>query len=315
MDVALRGSPPNSRLERAKPRVLALAIAVQVAAVLAAVFLLEIPIPPVSLTSGIAALAIADVVTFVLLGILVDIHIGELRIRHKQLAADKDARERHLRGLAALAAGTAHEMGTPLSTMALVVGDLRRSHTPPPDWKESMEVLWEQIQACKRSLSSLAEAAAAPEIESSRCIPARQLVLSLVERIRLMRPEVSVHVRSMCAAPDLLVKADLTLPQALLDLINDAADASPHEVELHALERDARFVLEILDRGPGIPRAARERLGESSVPGREPGSGRGIGVSLARTTIERLGGTATVLDRKDGGTRVHVELPAFRRVA
>jgi two-component system sensor histidine kinase RegB len=77
----------------------------------------------------------------------------------------------------------------------------------------------------------------------------------------------------------------------------------------------AKFVLEILDRGPGIPPAVRGRLGEPFVTGKEPGRGCGIGAFLASAAIERLGGTATMLERKKGGTRVKVELPVFREVA
>lgn len=79
--------------------------------------------------------------------------------RYRDFRREKDAHERFLQDLALLAAATAHEMGTPLSTMTFVVDDLRRCDAPPPDWKESMDVLWQQIQACKSSLSGLAEAA------------------------------------------------------------------------------------------------------------------------------------------------------------
>lgn len=79
--------------------------------------------------------------------------------RYRDFRREKDERERFLQELALLAAGAAHEMGTPLSTMTFVVDDLRRCDAPPPDWKESMDVLWQQIQACKSSLSGLADAA------------------------------------------------------------------------------------------------------------------------------------------------------------
>jgi two-component system sensor histidine kinase RegB len=230
-----------------------------------------------------------------------------------QLAADKNARDGELLRLATFAVGTAHEIGTPLSTMLVVVGDLRRSDTPPPDWKESVELLWRQIQACKRSLSGLAGAADSPGVGRSHDILAGVLVHSLMERIHLLRPEVSVQLRSMRADPDLLVNADLTLTQALLNLIDNAVDVSPHQVELRTAQHDAKFVIEILDRGPGISPAVRERLGEAFVTGKEPGQGCGIGVFLARNAIERLGGTVTMLDRADGGTRVQVVLPAFRK--
>jgi signal transduction histidine kinase len=189
------------------------AVGVQIAAVLAAVFLLEMPIPLVPLVCAIAV--------YVLLAVLVPwfgVRIGEIRLQRKldlRLAAEKDARERYLLGLATLAAGTAHEMGTPLSTMSVIVGDLRRSDTPPPDWQESMEVLWQQIQACKGSLSGLAEAADSPGIGSSRDVLARRLVHSLVERIHLLRPGVSERLggaATMFDSEDGGIRAQVELP-------------------------------------------------------------------------------------------------------
>lgn len=310
----VRGSPPDPWLERANERapvlLRAFAVAVQIAAIVATVLLPEILQLP--LICGFVVLSIADAATFVRFCV----RIRQIRLQHHrdvQLAADKNAREGELLRLATFAVGTAHEIGTPLSTMAVVVGDLRQRDTPPPDWKESVEVLWQQIQACKHSLSGLAETSDPPGAGRSRDILAGELVRSLMERIHLLRPEVSVQLRSMRADPDLLVKADLTLAQALLNLVDNAVDVSPRQVELRTAQHDAKFVIEILDRGPGISPAVRERLGEAFVTGKEPGHGCGIGVFLARNAIERLGGTVTMLDRADGGTRVQVVLPAFHK--
>src|SRR6185436_6763804 len=84
------------------------------------------------------------------------VRLSEMRrLYFARAAADaqKEARERYLVGLATLSAGTAHQMSTPLSTMAIVVGDLRDSgEVPPEDWKQSIDMLSSQIQICRRSL-------------------------------------------------------------------------------------------------------------------------------------------------------------------
>jgi two-component system, sensor histidine kinase RegB len=314
MNGAFEGSPRGVGLARPVARAVvtqrALMVAAALAALLAALFVLALFLPEISL----ALLPLAGAIGFAAAWLVIRLR-GARPALAEQAATDKEAREHYVLGLATLAAGTAHEIGTPLSTMSIIVSDLRARETPPPDWKESIEVLWQQVQTCKRSLSGLAEAADVSRIGETREVLARQLVHSLMARIHLLRPEASIRLRSMLSDPDLVVKADLTLPQALLNLVANAVEASPHDVEVIAAQRDSSFVVEILDRGPGIPAAVRKRLGEPFVSGKEAGRGYGIGVFLANTAIERLGGTTKMLDRENGGTCVQVELPAFKKAA
>jgi two-component system, sensor histidine kinase RegB len=308
MNGAFEGSPRMVGLGRPDARtpvtLRVLVIAAALGALAAAIFLPDIPLALLPLAGGVGLAAA-----------WLGIRLRDARPHPVQTDTDKEAREHYVLGLATLAAGTAHEIGTPLSTMSIIVSDLRARETPPPDWKESIEVLWQQLQTCKRSLSGLAEAADVSRVGQTREVLARLLVHSLMARVHLLRPEASIRLRSTFSDPDLVVKADLTLPQALLALVNNAVEVSPHDVEIVAAQRENSFVVEILDRGPGIPAAVRKRLGEPFVSGKEAGRGYGIGVFLANTAIERLGGTAKMLDRDGGGTRVQVELPAFRKAA
>ena len=72
------------------------------------------------------------------------------------------------------------------------------------------------------------------------------------------------------------------------------------------------LAIEVLDRGPGIPPALRERIGNGLVTTKESGRGNGSGVLIACAAVERFGGTIHISDRRGGGTRVQVELPLFR---
>jgi two-component system sensor histidine kinase RegB len=227
--------------------------------------------------------------------------------------AQKEARERYLVGLAALSAGTAHQMSTPLSTMAIVVDDLRDGgDVPPADWKQSIDVLWGQIQICKRSLEAMAHSANVDRLGKIQSVHAEQFVLDVAERFRALRPAVKLKLR--CARLDdaLTLSSDHTLPQAVLNFLGNAADAS-HSVEMRAgLIGELLLALEVLDRGPGIPAALRERIGNGLVTTKEPGRGSGSGVLIACAAVERFGGTIHISDRRGGGTRVQIELPLFR---
>jgi two-component system sensor histidine kinase RegB len=257
----------------------------------------------------------ARVAGYVLLAGLVvwfALRLGEIRREHRhhvEAAAEEAARERYLLGLATLAAGTAHEMGTPLSTMSVVVGDLRRSAQPPADWKQSIDVLWQQIQQCKHSLSGLARASDLEQIGKALAVPARDFVEGLAERFRLLHPAVALELHCEPQAEALALRMDVTLEQALLSLLNNAAVASPETVGLHLSAADGVIEIEILDRGPGIPQRLRERLGRGPVGSRR--GGHGLGLLIANSAIERLGGSVRLLDREGGGTCVLVELPAL----
>jgi len=230
--------------------------------------------------------------------------------------AQKEARERYLVGLATLSAGTAHQMSTPLSTMAIVVGDLRDGGEPPQDWKQSIDMLWSQIQICRRSLEAMAHSADVERLGKIQSLRAEQFVLDVAERFGALRPEVRLELQ--CARLDqaLTLASDPTLPQALLNFLGNAADASPQSVRMRAwLKQELLLVIEVLDRGPGIPPSLRERIGNGLVTTKESGRGSGAGVLIARAAVERFGGTIQISDRRGGGTRVQIELPLFRPCA
>jgi two-component system sensor histidine kinase RegB len=242
--------------------------------------------------------------------------ISEMRrvnVARARADAEKDARERYLVGLAALSAGTAHQMSTPLSTMALVVGDLRESDLPPADWKQSIEMLWGQIQICKRSLEAMAQGSDVERLGKVRSVPAAQFVRDIAERFRALRPQVQLKVS--CARMDdaLILSTDPTLPQAVLNILGNAADASPHSVELRAgLEDDLRLAIQVLDSGPGIAPALRERIGKEPVTTKESGHGSGAGTLIACAAVERFAGRIHISERYSGGTMVQIELPLYR---
>jgi two-component system sensor histidine kinase RegB len=280
----------------------------------AALRLLYVPLPlPQSIELEHELIHFGQWVNYTMLAGLVawfGVRVSDVWSRHHRRAqqeAEQGARDDSRIGLAALAAGAAHEMSTPLSTMSVVVGDLRRGAKPPADWKVSIDMLWQQLQICKRSLSDMVQAADIEQLGRTRSVPARQFVHELVERFQLLRPQVPLTLRFEPIEDSLALRADHTLAQALLNLVNNAADASPHAVELHVLRHDLALVIQVLDRGPGIAPQLRERLGKGRIAA--SGRGNGVGLFIANSAIERLGGTVRLFDRKLGGTRVQVELP------
>jgi two-component system sensor histidine kinase RegB len=238
--------------------------------------------------------------------------LQQLQREQRSADAEKNARERYLVGLAALSAGAAHELSTPLSTISVLVNDLREGDSPPPDWRESIEMLWTQVQLCRRSLSDLAGAAGVESLGQLRGVRVNELIAQVAARLRSLRPALPLKL-SLQLDDDLALQSDHTLPQALMNFLNNAADASPSSVELHAAQdvlNPLRLVIEVLDRGPGIAPELRQKLGKDIVTTKT--AGHGAGILIAQAAIERLGGSVAISGRRSGGTCVRIELAGFR---
>ena len=279
----------------------------------------ELSLPP-SGELNLALEYVAEVLMYAFIAVLIawfGIKLNALqRAQHEHVRAqaEKDARERYLLGLAALSAGTAHELSTPLSTISVVVGELRDHDSPPPDWKESIDMLWSQVQLCRRSLSAMAGAAGVERLGEVQNVPATELVAEVAARLRALRPEVPLKL-GLYIEDHLVLRSDHTLAQAVMNFLNNAADASPDWVELRAVQdrlNPLKLVIEVRDRGPGIAPELRQRLGKGLVSSKSPGAGSGTGILIAQAAIERLGGSVTISERRSGGTCVRIELPGFR---
>ena len=98
------------------------------------------------------------------------------------------------------------------------------------------------------------------------------------------------------------------LEQAILNVLNNAADASPRDVEVAATTGHDALQIDIADRGPGFSPEQRAQAGRVLFSGK-PGHGWGMGLALTHATLERLGGTLTLAEREGGGTRVRIALP------
>ena len=232
-----------------------------------------------------------------------------VRSRDAALAAARETalRSERVVALGNLAAGAAHELGTPLATMAVVVGDLAADRSLPPQAKSDVELVLTQVQECKRIITRLAARAGSSRAEAVQPVSADLWIEQLVERWRRQRPQIVPDVLIDGAIPGPRIAADATLEQALLNLFNNAADASPSQVAIRAGWDPQQVRVQILDRGCGIPPEISERLGRDLVSTRDEGAG--MGVVLALSAIEQSGGTLSITDRADGGTLALVLLP------
>jgi two-component system sensor histidine kinase RegB len=131
----------------------------------------------------------------------------------------------------------------------------------------------------------------------------------LIERLRSLRPGVQVRLNAEGAQPAPRLVVDQTLSQAILNVLNNAADASPDHVEVDLRWDAERFEILICDRGPGIEPALAAVAGEDVLTTKDPGQGLGLGLFLAHTTVQRLGGAIRLYNREGGGACTQLWLP------
>ncbi|MBP7489736.1 MAG: sensor histidine kinase, partial [Azospira sp.] len=239
--------------------------------------------------------------------------LGEARQREQERAL----RHEQILALGTLAAGAAHKLGTPLSTMAVVLRELELEHGQTPALGEDLALLRQQVDLCKRTLTQvLASAGAAREgQEAAPAQPLGQWLNELLDGWRVLRPRVRVDYQSADGDAEPLVQAEPSLEQALINILDNAADASPEGVEVRSRCQGEDCIIEFLDRGPGLDPALAPRLGQAFVSTKDDptqAGGSGIGLFLTRATLERFGGRLELCNRpapEGSGACCRITLP------
>ncbi len=232
-----------------------------------------------------------------------------LRIRDRQVAQlrEQALRDEQILALGLFAAGAAHELGTPLSTIAVLTREMEISRAADSELCADLGLLRQQVDACKAILGNLLRNANLAVDREARQ-PLDTLLEHLRNRWQLLRPGVPLAVRCSGSSPSPTVAAPQTVCQTLLNLLNNAADASPHSVNLEGRWEGERVVIEIRDRGAGLTPEALRHAGDAFFSTKEDGAG--IGLLLANAALERLGGQVSLWRDPRGETCTRVDLPA-----
>lgn len=223
---------------------------------------------------------------------------------------EESLRDEQLLAVATQAAGAAHELGTPLATMSVLLNEMRQDHADPL-LQEDLQILQDQVKLCKETLQQLVRAA---EANRRLAIVEQDVTAWLDEalnRWHLMRPEASYRFQRLRdgVVPRLTPPPDLT--QALLNLLNNAADACPDDLEVR-LDWDAHdIVISIRDHGPGVPPAIAEAIGKPFITTK--GKGFGLGLFLSKASVTRAGGSVKLYSHEQGGTLTELRLPHGKR--
>lgn len=231
-----------------------------------------------------------------------------LRQREVDLADARAAaaKAERLASLTTLAAGAAHELGTPLATIAVAAKELERSVTQEPEAATlDARLIRTEVDRCREIVQRMSADAGHTMGELPEHTSATHVFGRCVARL-----DVPGALRVKVDAPEIGFAAPVDgLVQVLYSLLQNALHAGEGQVVLSAQPTSSAVRLVVEDHGAGIPVELLPRVGEPFFTTRAPGEGMGLGVFLARTFAERCGGRLELYSRPGEGTRVTIELP------
>ena len=235
-----------------------------------------------------------------------------LRQQEALAVAQREDRLRNdqIMAVASLAAGTAHELGTPLSTMTVLVEEMLSDETLPAQAREDCALLQEQLLQCKATLTELTRTAELTTAAQRQSGPLGEFVERCVARWAVRRPGVICDVSCDHTGEDASgprIEYDSTLCQAFDNLLNNAADSGSDRVAVSYRWRDREAEITVRDWGEGFAPELLQDIGKPII--RSSGSGLGIGLLLTHATVERYGGRIEVCNQRDGGAMATLYLP------
>ena len=236
----------------------------------------------------------------------------ELR-RQEELRAirrEEGLRDQQLLAVATQAAGAAHELGTPLATMSVLLKEMQQDH-PDAMLQDDLKVLQDQVKLCKETLQQLVRAAEANRRLAVEMQDVTDWLDEALNRWHLMRPEASYRFQRLGqgTVPRMAPPPDLT--QALLNLLNNAADACPEGLQVTLDWNAEDLTISIRDHGAGVPLAIAEQIGKPFFTTK--GKGFGLGLFLSKASVTRAGGSVKLYSHEEGGTLTELRLPRVAR--
>lgn len=247
------------------------------------------------------------VVSAVVVAYFVEKMANAVRKRDEKLARirEQTLRNERIVALGLQAAGAAHEMGTPLATLAVVIGELKHETDALPEWRESLDLLDGQVRNCRRILDKLLANAQDSTPHMPQAL--ERFVAATLDEWQLLRPAVHYRYHVLGKQPSPQIHIDPALRAALLNLLNNAADVSPQEIDIYVRWDAQHFTFEIQDHGHGLTPEAVNNAGSAFFTTKE--QGRGLGLFLANATIEQMGGRVRLFNRDGGGATTEVVIP------
>jgi two-component system sensor histidine kinase RegB len=235
---------------------------------------------------------------------------GNLRARDafvadmRQRAADED----HIIQIGLLASGAAHELGTPLASLAVILGDWRRMPrlAADPQLAQDMAEMQAEVERCKAIVTGILMSAGEARGEAPAITSVHGFFDDLVDYWAARGTAPIDYDNDF--GPDLPIVSDTALKQVICNVLDNAAEVSPHGIALVIAREGDAIRLTVRDRGPGFAPEMLANLGKPYQSTKQRPGG-GLGLFLVVNVMRNLGGSVSARNRADGGAEVTMRLP------
>jgi two-component system sensor histidine kinase RegB len=230
-----------------------------------------------------------------------DLRLAELR--------QQSAEEQHILRMGLLASGAAHELGTPLATLSVILNDWEHMPLLRADDEIVAELaeMHAQLDRCKAIVSGILISSGEERGESSQRTRIFSFMKGVVDEWKDSRGPVKLAYTNRLEE-DFMIASDLLLKQVLFNVLDNALEASPAGISIDISAKDDFLVISVRDSGPGF---SPDMLAEFGKPYRstkqKPGSG--LGLFLVVNVLRKLGGQVTAKNVPGGGALVELTLP------
>lgn len=222
------------------------------------------------------------------------------------------AREQRLSSLGALAAAAAHELGSPLGTIAVVAKELSKELPPGSEFAEDVALLQSQVMRCREILAELARKPEADGGDPFERLPLTALIDAAAAPHRMGTVEFRVEPvpgvsEEGAGGEEPVIRRSPEIIHGLGNFIQNAHQFAERHVTVQAGWDEGAVVVSITDDGPGFPPQVLSRIGEPYISTRgERGGHMGLGIFIAQTLLEKTGASVSFTNNRGGGARVVV---------
>jgi two-component system sensor histidine kinase RegB len=254
-------------------------------------------------------------ICFFLAAILLVVFIGRingnLRARDTKLAKlrQQAAEEDHIVRMGLLASGAAHELSTPLGTLAVILNDWQRipALASNSELVKDIEEMEAQIARCKNIVSGILLSTGDARGEGTVRTTVNAFLDDVVKEWRVSRAPSSLAYTNDFGQDEVIV-SDVALKQVIFNILDNAIEASPEWVGVYAERQDDKLVVCVHDNGTGFEQELLANFGRPYHSSKDQ-AGTGIGIFLVVNVVRKLGGAVTARNRHEGGAVVELVLP------
>jgi two-component system sensor histidine kinase RegB len=235
-----------------------------------------------------------------------------VRQRDQELAAMREAslRDQQIVELGALAAGTAHEINTPLSTLAMLIEELEDTAGNEAQ-RSQLQLMMEQIELVNDRLNRIVGGVGAQRSAGARAMTMKAFITEVIDDWRQLHDDIELDVKLALPEPGPRIAVEATLVQAMRSVLDNAADASRYNsqsrVGISVSYEDSILAIEITDHGRGLDPLVRDEIGLKILSTK--GHGLGMGLLLSRAALQRIGGGLDLRDHACGGVAARIRIP------